>query len=169
MRMRICHSTLPLFEFERCCLGSLGILGVFGFKAGCFSAKGTCPFKGSFKIGPCFLLLSLSERDLEDEEFLLVAEDDDDEEDEDEEQDEEEETAADPPCNVALVTFLAVLGDPPSVAGMDLSESSVLDYFKTLLAFCKWVLFYFFRFYAISSGGLVSWLWLWSGVCDLFG
>ena len=118
IRARICRSTLPLFE--SCCLGSLGIFGVFGFKTGCFSAKGTCPFKGSFKTVPFFSLLSLSEHDLQGEEFLLVADNDYEEEDEDE----EEETAADPPCKVALVTFLAVLGDPPGVAGTDLSESS---------------------------------------------
>ena len=77
--------------FERCCLGSLGIFGVFGFKAGCYSAKGTYPFKESFKGVPFFLLMSLSEPDLEDEEFLLVADNDDKEEDDDEEEDEEEE------------------------------------------------------------------------------
>ena len=84
MRPRICRSTLPLFE--HCCLGSLGIFGLFGFKAGSFSSKGTWPFKWSFKTFPFFLLLSFSEPNLEDEEFLLVADDDDEEEDEDEEE-----------------------------------------------------------------------------------
>ena len=70
--------------------------------------------------------MSLLEPDLDDEEFLLVAEDEEEEEEEDEDEDEEdeEETAAEPPCRVALVALLAVLGEPPGVAGIDLSESS---------------------------------------------
>ena len=70
--------------------------------------------------------LPLSEPDQEVEEFLLVADYDEDEENDDEEVDdeEEEEAAAEPPCNVALVAFLAALGEAPGVGGVDLSESS---------------------------------------------
>ena len=71
--------------------------------------------------------LSLSESDLEVDEFLLAADDDEeqdeDEEDEDEDEDEEE-AAAEPPCKLALVVFLAALGEAPGVGGIDLSESS---------------------------------------------
>ena len=57
---------------------------MFGLMAGCFSAKGTCPFKGSSRAVPFFLLLTLSEPHLEDEEFLQFADDDDEDEDEEE-------------------------------------------------------------------------------------
>ena len=126
MRAQSCRSTPP--DFERCCFGSLGILGVFGLRAGCLSAFGTSPLSGS--LGQViFLSLSLpfplSDPDREVEELLLVADDDEDDEDEEEVDDEEEEeTAAEPPCKVDLVAFLAVLGDPPGVGGVDLSESS---------------------------------------------
>ena len=80
---------------------------------GCLSARGTCPFNGSFCKVPFFLLLS------DDEE-------EDEVEDEDEDEDEDE-TAADHPCRDPLVAFLAVLGDPPGVTGIDLSESSLMS------------------------------------------
>ena len=98
---------------------------MFGLRAGCLSARGTCPFRGSCKEVSFFLLLSLSKPDLEDEEFLLVADDEAEEDDDDDEDEEDEgETAAEPPSKVALVALLAVLGEPLGVVGMDLSESS---------------------------------------------
>ena len=67
--------------------------------------------------------------------------------DEHEDKDDDEEAAAEPPCRFALVAFLATLGEPPGVAGIDLLESSctsmisklswlsVLDDFFTISAF----------------------------------
>ena len=88
-RGRICRSTPPCLE--RSCLGRFGIFGVLGFRDGCLSARGTCPSRGSFNVVSFFPLLSLSEPEREDKEFLLVA----DEEEED--VDDDEEAAAEPP------------------------------------------------------------------------
>ena len=109
MRSRIWRSTPP--GLERCCFGSLGIFGVFGLRAGCLSAFGTSPLRGSLGC-VAFFPLQLSESDRVVDEFLLVADDDDDDEDDEDEDvdDEEEEAAAEPPCKVALVAFLATLG-----------------------------------------------------------
>ena len=105
MRARRCCSTPP--GFEHGCFGSLGILGVFGLRAGCLSAFGTSPLSGSLgRVTFLSLSLPLSDPDQEVEEFLLVADDDEDEDDEEEVDDEEEEEAS------------------PGVGGVDLSESS---------------------------------------------
>ena len=85
MRAHICLSTLPLFE--RCCLGNF--FGVFKLMTGCLSATGTCPLNGSFWEVPFFLLLSLSELDLNNEEFLLLADDEEEDDDNDEDDDED--------------------------------------------------------------------------------
>ena len=114
MRARIWRSTPP--GWERCCFDSLGIFGVFGLRAGCLSAFGPSPFRGSLGCVALFPL-SLTESDREVDEFLLVA--DEDEDDEDDDDDDEEEAAAEPPCRVALVAFLAALGEAPGVGGID--------------------------------------------------
>ena len=108
IRARIWHSTPP--GLERCCFGSLGIFGVLGCRVGCLSAFGTSPLRGSFTLA--------ADGDKEEDED---EEDDDEDEDEDEA---EEEAAAEPPCKLALVAFLADLGEAPGVGGIDLTKSS---------------------------------------------
>ena len=71
----------------------MGILGVLGFRVGCFSTLGTSSPRGSFSQGALFLM-SLSESDLEVDEFLLLADHDEDEDEDEEDEDEDEEEAA---------------------------------------------------------------------------
>ena len=84
-----------------------------------------------------FFPLPLSESDREVDEFLLVADDDDDNEEDDEDVDDDEEVvAAEPPCKVALVAFLAALGEAPGVGDADLSESSCTSITSKLSWLC---------------------------------
>ena len=91
----------------------------------------------------------MSEPDLDHDEFLLLADDEDEEEEDDEDEDEEDEddeTAADPPCKDALVAFLAVLGEPPVVIGMDLSELSLMSIISKLSWLSVLIFFLMFSF-----------------------
>ena len=62
--------------------------------------------------------------DDDDDEYDHDDDDDEYDHDDDDEEEEEEEAAAEPPCKVALVAFLAALRESPGVGGIDLSESS---------------------------------------------
>ena len=117
MKARICLSTLL---WEHCCCGSFGSLEVFLLRVGCLSATGSFPSRGLL-LFPIPFVLSLSNPDRDEEDFLLFADNDNEDEDEDEKEEEDEDkAAAEPPFMACGAAFLFVLGELLGVLGIAL-------------------------------------------------